>query len=208
MTTYTYTYITSTSDLFKILIFRFVSVIVNNKEVIFIFFFVFTFTFFWFLFLEYVYNFFLNQNVLSEGSSILNAVGESSSQGSSQQNISGGGSSSNNPNPNPDPGPGPHYGTHPSYLDTVMMTDTDRLALYLEQYRIRFFQHAGVLFSDYRPNNPPIGPYDQEYSRIARFVRTLHPEWFQRNTLNTQQINTTIIERIRGLHMDVPSNYI
>jgi hypothetical protein len=168
MTTYTYTYITSTSDLFKILIFRFVSVIVKNKEVIFIFFFVFTFTFFGFLFLEHVYNFFLNQSVLSEDSSILNAVGESSSQGSSQQNISGGGSSSNNPNPNPGPAV--------SYMDTVLARDTDRLASYLESYRNEFYQRAGVLFSDYRANNQPIGYYNREISRIARFVRTLHPE--------------------------------
>jgi hypothetical protein len=124
------------------------------------------------LFLEHVYNFFLNQNVLSEGSSILNAVGESSSQGSSQQNISGVGSSSNNPHPGPNPNPGPAV----SYMDTVLARDTDRLASYLESYRNEFYQKAGVLFSDYRSNNQPIGYYNREISRIARFVRTLHPE--------------------------------
>jgi hypothetical protein len=116
MTTYIYTHITSHLDIFKLLIFRFVSVIVNNK-VTFIFFFVFTFGFaFGFMFLEHVYNFLLYKVIISEDCFTLNITGgESSSQGSSQQNISGGGSSSNNPNPGHDPGPGPGFNTHPNY---------------------------------------------------------------------------------------------
>jgi uncharacterized membrane protein YgcG len=96
-----------------------VSVIVKNKKVIFIFFFMFTFGFtFGFMFLEHLYNFLLDQIIISEDWFRLNITGgESSSQGSNQQGISGGGGgSSNNPNANPtDPGPGPDFGSHPSY---------------------------------------------------------------------------------------------
>jgi hypothetical protein len=203
MTIYRYTYITSTSDLFYILIYRFVSVIVKNKEVIFIFFFVFAFTFFWLLYLEYVYNFFLNQSVLSEDSSILNVVGESSSQGSSKHNISGGGGSSNNPHPHPDRGPGPHFGTHPCYWDTVMVRDTDRLADYLVEHKHQLFQTAGIHFGDYTPSNYPSG-HNPEYSRIAKFVRHLHPEWFYHRRPDLTSIGDGIIDNIRAINRDVP----
>jgi hypothetical protein len=112
MILYIYIRIISHLDQFKILIFKLDSLIVKNKEVIFILFLLFTFLF---LSLEHVYNFYLNKVIISEDCFRLNIIGESSSQGSSQPNISGGGSSSNNPNPHGDPGPGPSYGTHPTF---------------------------------------------------------------------------------------------
>jgi hypothetical protein len=109
MTIYVYTYITSPLDQFKLLIFRLVSVIVNNEEVIFICLFILPFLF---LSLKYLFNFLINKSLINEGYFIFNLTGESSSQGSSQQNLSGGEGSSNNPNPNrnpADPGPGPQF---------------------------------------------------------------------------------------------------
>jgi hypothetical protein len=65
-----------------------------------------------------LYSYF-NELLLNKDSFLF--IGESSSQGSNPQNISGGGGSSNNPNPgsnpnsnpNSNPGPGPDYGNHP-----------------------------------------------------------------------------------------------
>jgi hypothetical protein len=117
MTTYTYTHVISHLDLFKLLIFRLDSVIVNNEEVIFICLLILPFLF---LSLEYLFKFLINKSLINEGDFILNLTEQSSSEGSSQQNISGGEGSSNNPNPNPnpnpnsaDPGPGPDFGNHP-----------------------------------------------------------------------------------------------
>jgi hypothetical protein len=96
---YTHIYQPSFLDLFRLLLFRFGFFIIKNKAIIFISLLVFSFLSFS---LEYLYNFLLNQGIINEDCFTLNITGgESSSQGSSQQNISGGGSSSNNPNPNP-----------------------------------------------------------------------------------------------------------
>jgi hypothetical protein len=114
MTFYRYIRIISPLGLFKLLIFKLVSLIVNNKEVIFILLLLFTFLI---LSLEHVYNFFLNNVIISEDCFRLNITGgESSSQGSSQPNISDGGSSSNNPQPNSNPDPGRFYsGPYPNF---------------------------------------------------------------------------------------------
>ena len=147
MTTYIYTHITSPLYSLKILIFRFLLVVIKNKEVFLIFLFVFTLLF---LYLEYLYIFLLNQVIISEDCFTLNITGgESSSQGSNPQNINSGGSFSNNPNPGSDPGPGPGFGLHPSYLDTVMIRDTDRLANHLEHFRGKVLSNAGINFVRY-----------------------------------------------------------
>jgi hypothetical protein len=139
---YIRTYQPSLLELFNPLILKFVLVIIINKEK-FLFSLLVLFDFLS-LSLGYIYDFLLYQGIINEDCSILNMTGQSSSEGSSQQGISGGGGgSSNNPNPGPnpghDPGPGPHYGTHLSYFNTVIAKDTDVLAIYLEIHRGKFF---------------------------------------------------------------------
>jgi hypothetical protein len=95
---YTRIYQPSFLDLFRLLLFRFGFFIIKNKAIILISLLVFSFLSFS---LEYLYNFLLYKGIICEDCFTLNITGgESSSQGSTQPNISGGGSSSNNPKPN------------------------------------------------------------------------------------------------------------
>ena len=87
-------------------------------------------------------------------------------------------------------------------------TDTDRLASYLEAYRGRYFERAGVYLGPRGPRGQgPRGQdlrglYHPEYSKIAKFVRSIHPEWFHAYRPNTQVIDFDIIRKIRGLHRE------
>ena len=138
-------------------------------------------------------------------------IGESSSQGSNPHNINSGGGSSNNPNPNSNPnsnpGPGPNYGNHTGYFDTVMIRDTDRLANHLEHFRGKFIQASGVMFADYHGHSHPVGLRHADLSRVVRYVRDIHPEWFYRVGPNTTRISDDLIRQIRDLHRDVPSDF-
>jgi hypothetical protein len=192
---------------FKTLIFRFISLIIKYKVNLIYFTFAFIIGILLIVF-SFEFYYYFNEVLLSEDYSILNA-GESSSQGSNPHNINSGGGSSNNPNPgsNPGPGPGPDFGYHPSWLDTVMIKDTDRLANYLANHTGKDLQKAGIMFGNYGPNNQPVGYFDKDLSRVARYVRFIHRDWFNRVSLNTQPITDGLIYNIRTLRMDVPRTF-
>ena len=103
-------------------------------------------------------------------------------------------------------GLGPDFGYHPSWLDTVMIKDTDRLANYLANNTGKDLQKAGIMFGNYGPNNQPVGYFDKDLSRVARYVRFIHRDWF-RVSLNTQPITDGLIYNIRTLRMDVPRTF-
>ena len=190
---------------FKTLIFRFISLIIKYKVNLIYFTFAFIIGILLIVFSFEFYCYF-NEVLLSEDYSILNA-GESSSQGSNPHNINSRGGSSNNPNPGSNPGPGPDFGYHPSWLDTVMIKDTDRLADYLANHTGKDLQKAGIMFGNYGPNNQPVGYFDKDLSRVARYVRFIHHDWFNRVALNTQPITEGLIYNIRTLRMDVPRSF-
>jgi hypothetical protein len=204
MTIYVYTYITSPLDQFKLLIFRLGldSVIVNNEEVIFIFLFILPFLF---LSLKYLFKFLINKSLINEGYFIFNLTGESSSQGSSQQNINSGEGSSNNPNP-ADPGPGPQFNWHPSWLNTVMIKikDTDKFADYLEMHKGRTLGKANIGF-DSAPSRLLERDKNVYFSKIARGIKKHHPEWFHysRNRGHLTLVDNDFINKIRTLHKDI-----
>ena len=196
-----YTYVVSRLDL-NLFFFRLF--LVRHNVIPFIFALYFGFLLLSFFFQLYSY---FNELLLDKDSFLF--IGESSSQGSNPHNINSGGGSSNNPNPgsNPGPGPGPDFGYHPSWLDTVMIKDTDRLANYLANHTGKDLQKAGIMFGNYGPNNQPVGYFDKDLSRVARYVRFIHRDWFNRVSLNTQPITDGLIYNIRTLRMDVPRTF-
>jgi hypothetical protein len=196
-----YTYVVSRLDL-NLFFFRLF--LVRHNVIPFIFALYFGFLLLSFFFQLYSY---FNELLLDKDSFLF--IGESSSQGSNPHNINSGGGSSNNPNPgsNPGPGPGPEFGYHPSWLDTVMIKDTDRLANYLANHTGKDLQKAGIMFGNYGPNNQPVGYFDKDLSRVARYVRFIHRDWFNRVSLNTQPITDGLIYNIRTLRMDVPRTF-
>ena len=194
-----YTYVVSRLDL-NLFFFRLF--LVRHNVIPFIFALYFGFLLLSFFFQLYSY---FNELLLDKDSFLF--IGESSSQGSNPHNINSGGGSSNNPNPGSNPGPGPDFGYHPSYFDTVMIKDTDRLANYLANHTGKDLQKAGIMFGNYGPNNQPVGYFDKDLSRVARYVRFIHRDWFNRVALNTQPITDGLIYNIRTLRMDVPRTF-
>ena len=188
---------------FKTLIFRFISLIIKYKVTLIYFTFALIIGILLLVF-SFEFYYYFNEVLLSEDYSILNA-GESSSQGFNPHNINSGGSSSNNPNP----GSGPDFGYHPSWLDTVLIKikDTDRLADYLAKHKGKDLSKAGIMFGNYGPNNQPVGYFDKDLSKVARYVRQINREWFNSVALNTQPITDGLINNIRTLHMDVPKSF-
>jgi hypothetical protein len=88
-----------------------------------------------------------------------------------------------------------------------MIKDTDRLANYLANHTGKDLQKAGIMFGNYGPNNQPVGYFDKDLSRVARYVRFIHRDWFNRVSLNTQPITDGLIYNIRTLRMDVPRTF-
>lgn len=198
---YTHIYQPSFLDLFRLLLFRFGFFIIKNKAIIFISLLVFSFLSFS---LEYLYNFLLNQGIINEDCFTLNITGgESSSQGSSQQNISGGGSSSNNPNPNPN--------SRLPYWETVLIkdtnTDTDNLANYLTKHKGERLTEVGINFRDHSDAYWLTSNKNRYLSTVARFVNENHSTLFVKDSPGSTPINDTLINGIRVIHKNMPSHY-
>ena len=150
--------------------------------------------------LEYLYNFLLYKGIIYENCFTLNITGgESSSQGSSQPNITGVGSSSNNPKPN----------SQLPYWDTVMIkdTDTDRLANYLTKHKGERLTEVGIIFRDHSDAYWLTSDKNRYFSTIARFVREDHSTLFVKDSPGSTPINDTLINGIRAIHKDIPIHY-
>jgi hypothetical protein len=162
--------------------------------------------------MEHTFDFFSNESLFNEDSSTLN-IGESSSQGSSGQNINSGESSSQGPsgeNPNKGGNPSPHNGAPDPYdsdTETLAVRDTDRLAVHLVFHENKTFNQAGIRFTR---GGTTIGTYDEDMSRIARYVRQHHDPnhtYFYRNGPHTAQIDSRIISFVVNLRKDVPNSF-
>ena len=178
--------------------------------------FLFIFTIFNILCMEHAFDFFSNESLLNEDSSILN-MGESSSQGSSGQNPNNGGGSSQGPSgqnpkdhfnkdrypwPNRNPIPVPYY--HNTVTGSI--TDTERLANHLEQHEragARFVNRAGIRFTT---GDVVLGTYNEEMSRIARWVREEHNVFYTTGPDNTT-IDDNLIWSLRRMRWNVPGDF-
>jgi hypothetical protein len=81
------------------------------------------------------------------------------------------------------------------------MTDTDRLANYLEQYRNLPVKEAGIHFS---ASFGIDSFHNAEYSEIARFVHRTHPDIFNHShSAGRTIINNNLISSIRSLRENV-----
>ena len=179
--------------------------------------FLFIFTIFNILSMEHAFDFFSNESLLNEDSSILN-MGESSSQGSSGQNPNNGQGSSQGPSgqnpkyllnkdrypwPNRNPIPTPDY----HIITTGSITDTERLANYLEEHEragARFVNRAGIRFTT---GNVVLGTYNEEMSRIARWVREdFHNVFYTPGPDNTR-IDDNLIWSLRRMRQNVPADF-
>jgi len=162
------------------------------------------------------FNFFSNESLFNEDSSTLN-MGESSSQGSSGQNPNNGQGSSQGPYgqnpkyllnkdrypwPNRNPIPIPDYHT----TTTGSITDTERLANYLEEHEragARFVNRAGIRFTT---GDVVLGTYNEEMSRIARWVRRFHNVFYTPGPDNTP-IDDNLIWSLRRMRRNVTADF-
>lgn len=126
---------------------------------------------------------------------ILNC-GESSSQ--SSQNISSG---HNMTSPS-----GPFNHNTSNFFATVLNWDTDRLADFLQARRsCRLVGYAGIRFGT---TGIRISSYDDEFSRIARYVRQNHDGFFHEVGPNYTRITDELLSKLRGLKENVPSDFL
>jgi hypothetical protein len=97
---------------------------------------------------------------------------------------------------------------NPNFFNTVLnpepYTDTDKLADYLEYRRGNIYvSNAGIKFS----RSPTVNPFNEYFSRIARYVRANHNDVFYRIGPNNTPINDQLISRIRSFRENVPINF-
>jgi len=162
--------------------------------------------------MEHTFDFFSNESLFNEDSSTLN-IGESSSQGSSGQNPNSEQGSSQGPsgeNPNKGGNPSPHNGApDPNDIDpeTWAVRDTDRLAVHLMFHENNTFNQAGIRFTR---GGTTIGTYDEDMSRIARYVRQHHDpnhNYFYPNGPHTARIDSRIISFVVNIRENVPNSF-
>ena len=93
------------------------------------------------------------------------------------------------------------------YFSTILRFDTDTLADFLESKKsCNYIGNTGIKFSTPNPNIPGMNPYNEEISRIARFVRANH-DFFYRVGPNNTPIEDSLISGIRDLKKNVPTNF-
>lgn len=187
-----YVFLKEKVNKFKFLIFISIWLKVNNQKVN-ITLFIFTCIIgLWSL--EYAFNFFFYEGILSEDYSILK-FGESSSQEPSGQNFNSGENSSHN---------------NSKFFDTVLNsntnTDTDRLANYLVRHQNDIYVgRAGIKFST-APDSR-ISFFNEEYSRIARFVKSYHNGVFDRGSPQNTWITDDLLSKIKNIKENVPYDF-
>jgi hypothetical protein len=87
-------------------------------------------------------------------------------------------------------------------MDIIKHKDTTELANYFQQHWNKYIRDTNVRFSD-----RTLTGRDEYYSKVARYVRFIQPDLFYRNGPDSTLIDNQLIARIRGLNLNVPTNF-